>query len=153
MEALGLGLFMVSACAFGALPGHPASPLKQALPDPFTRRALGGAAMGLTALAIFHSPFGKRSGAHLNPSVTLTFLRLGKIAPAGWGRRKGGKCPGTRQLYQTMLSALKPEPPFRIRMVIGFSSFSRVTESEKENDPQTFNHCCIVRASRLRPAA
>lgn len=82
MEALGLGLFMVSACAFGALLGHPASPLKQALPDPFTRRALGGAAMGLTALAIFHSPFGKRSGAHLNPAVTLTFLRLGRIAPA-----------------------------------------------------------------------
>ena len=38
MEALGLGLFMVSACAFGALLGHPASPVKQALPDPFTRR-------------------------------------------------------------------------------------------------------------------
>src|SRR5207249_9985188 len=26
-----------------------------------------------------HSPWGKQSGAHFNPAVTLTFLRLGKI--------------------------------------------------------------------------
>jgi aquaporin Z len=35
--------------------------------------------MGLTAIAIFYSPWGKQSGAHINPSVTLTFFRLGKI--------------------------------------------------------------------------
>jgi aquaporin Z len=40
-----------------------------------------GLAMGLTAVALIYSPWGRRSGAHLNPSVTLTFLRLGKIAP------------------------------------------------------------------------
>ena len=38
-----------------------------------------GTAMGLTAVALIYSPFGKRSGAHFNPSVTLTFFRLGKI--------------------------------------------------------------------------
>jgi len=37
--------------------------------------------MGLSAIAIIYSPWGKRSGAHFNPSVTLTFLRLGKVAP------------------------------------------------------------------------
>jgi len=38
--------------------------------------------MGLTAVVIIYSPWGKQSGAHINPSVTLTFLRLGKIR--GW---------------------------------------------------------------------
>ena len=38
--------------------------------------------MGLTAVAIIYSPWGRQSGAHLNPAVTLSFLRLGKLAPA-----------------------------------------------------------------------
>ena len=38
-----------------------------------------GMSMGLTAIAIIYSPWGKQSGAHINPSVTLTFFRLGKI--------------------------------------------------------------------------
>jgi aquaporin Z len=40
-----------------------------------------GIAMGLTAIGIIFSPWGKQSGAHINPSITLTFFRLGKIAP------------------------------------------------------------------------
>jgi aquaporin Z len=82
IEAAGLGLFMVSACAFGTLLGHPASPAVEALPDPLTRRLLMGAAMGLTAVALIYSPWGQRSGAHFNPATTFTFWRLGKVAPA-----------------------------------------------------------------------
>jgi len=37
--------------------------------------------MGLTAIAIIYSPWGKQSGAHLNPAVTFTFFRLGKVKP------------------------------------------------------------------------
>jgi aquaporin Z len=37
--------------------------------------------MVLTAVSIVYSPWGKQSGAYLNPSVTLTFFRLGKVAP------------------------------------------------------------------------
>ncbi len=79
MEALLLGAFMVSACVFGALLEFPQSPLKHGIHSAFTRRALGGIAMGLTALGIFYSPWGKQSGAQINPAVTLTFFRLGKI--------------------------------------------------------------------------
>jgi aquaporin Z len=80
MEAAELGLFMISACGFGVLLEHPASPVQQALPNPFVRRVLMGLAMGLTAIGIVYSPWGKQSGAHFNPSVTLTFFRLGKVA-------------------------------------------------------------------------
>jgi len=82
IEAAGLGLFMVSACAFGALLEYPGSPAHLAVPDPLARRGLMGMAMGLTAIGIIYSPWGKQSGAHINPSVTLTFWRLGKVAGA-----------------------------------------------------------------------
>jgi len=81
MEFAGLGLFMVSACSFGLLLEYPGSPVYQAIPDVLVRRMLMGLAMGLTAVAIIFSPWGQRSGAHINPSVTLTFLRLGKVEP------------------------------------------------------------------------
>jgi aquaporin Z len=81
IEAAGLGTFMFSACSFGTLLAHPASPLAGSLPGPLAMRALMGAAMGLTGLALVLSPWGKRSGGHFNPAVTLTFFRLGKIAP------------------------------------------------------------------------
>ncbi len=79
MEGALLGLFMISACAFTVLLEHPGSPAREALPEPFFRRALMGLAMGATAAAIVYSPWGKRSGAHINPATTLTFLRLGKV--------------------------------------------------------------------------
>ncbi len=81
MEAALLGLFMISACAFVVLLEHPASPVHRALPDPFVRRLLVGLAMGATAVLLIYSPWGKQSGAHMNPAITLTFTRLGKVAP------------------------------------------------------------------------
>jgi aquaporin Z len=82
IEATGLGAFMLVACLAGTLLGHPASPAVRALPDPLARRALMGVAMGLTAVGLIDSPWGRRSGAHFNPATTLPFGRLGKIAPA-----------------------------------------------------------------------
>jgi aquaporin Z len=79
MEAAELGFFMISACAFGVLLEHPASPVRQAIGNGDVRRVLMGLAMGLTAASIIYSPWGKQSGAHFNPSVTLTFWRLGKV--------------------------------------------------------------------------
>jgi aquaporin Z len=81
MEAAGLGIFMVSASVFTILLYHPASPALRVLPEEFPRRVMMGLAMGLTAIGIIYSSWGKQSGAHLNPAVTLTFFRLGKVAP------------------------------------------------------------------------
>jgi aquaporin Z len=81
MEAAELGIFMVSACIFTAIIWHPASPVRQSISDPLLRRMLTGTAMAFTAVCIIYSRWGKRSGAHFNPSVTLTFFRLGKIEP------------------------------------------------------------------------
>jgi aquaporin Z len=81
MEAAGLGLFMVSAGLFGTLLEYPNSPLHLAMPSPLVRRILMGLAMGLTAIGLIYYPWGQQSGAHYNPAVTLTFLRLGKVGP------------------------------------------------------------------------
>lgn len=79
MEAGGLAFFMISACIFTTLLEHPGSPVGQWLGSAFLRRTIIGVGMGLTAIALIYSPWGKQSGAHLNPSVTITFLRLGKL--------------------------------------------------------------------------
>ncbi len=78
-EAAELGLFMISAGLFTILLHHPSSPVLNIIPAPFVRRMLTGVTMGATAVALIFSPLGKRSGAHFNPAVTLTFWRLGKV--------------------------------------------------------------------------
>lgn len=80
IEAALIGIFMGSACTFGVIFEHPASPVRVVFQSAFLRRIAMGLSMGLTAIALIYSPIGKRSGAHFNPAVSLTFFRLGKIA-------------------------------------------------------------------------
>lgn len=81
IEAGCLGTFMISACTFASLLGYPQSPAHMWVMNGMLQRVLMGLAMACTAIAIIYSPWGKRSGAHMNPAVTFTFWRLGKIAP------------------------------------------------------------------------
>lgn len=79
IEAFALGMFMVSAGVVTTVLEFPGSWLRQLLPNSDLRRILSGVAMGLTLIAIVYSPWGGRSGAHMNPAVTLAFWRLGKV--------------------------------------------------------------------------
>jgi aquaporin Z len=75
-----LAFFISSASLFTVLLEHPASPVRQSLAEQhFGRRVIMGVLMGLVIVGIIYSPWGKRSGAHINPAVTLAFWQLGKI--------------------------------------------------------------------------
>ena len=80
-EGAELAWFMVAACVATVVLFGVGSPVVQWVPSAALRRLVLGLAMGATAVMIIHSPMGKRSGAHFNPAITLTYLRLGKI---GW---------------------------------------------------------------------
>lgn len=81
IDGICLGVFMVSAAAWATLLQHPASPVSAHVVGwPALQRALMGVAMGATAAALIYSPLGQRSGAHMNPAVTLTFAALGRVA-------------------------------------------------------------------------
>lgn len=78
-EALGLAIFMVSACFFSAMLFSEKSSWYHSVHGEMLKNVLMGIMMGLTALFIFYSPFTAPSGSQINPAVTLTFLRLGKM--------------------------------------------------------------------------
>jgi aquaporin Z len=78
-EGVELAIFMISACFFSVWLFDPAFPALHLLPGSAVRRLLMGISMGATAILIIRSPMGKRSGAHFNPAITLTYFRLGKI--------------------------------------------------------------------------
>jgi aquaporin Z len=72
IEAWALGVFMICASV--------ASTELRRL-DSRLQSILIGIAMGSAAIVLIYSPWGKRSGAHMNPAVTLAFLSLGRISP------------------------------------------------------------------------
>jgi aquaporin Z len=81
IEAWALGLFMIAASGVTTVLEYPGAPLYKIIDSQAVRLALIGIAMGLTAVLVMYSAWGKRSGAHMNPAVTLAFLSLGRISP------------------------------------------------------------------------
>ncbi len=57
----------------------PQSPASALIASDPAKRAVVGVAAGLYLIALVYSPLGTESGAQINPSITLAFLRLGKI--------------------------------------------------------------------------
>src|SRR5689334_18523665 len=78
-EAFGLAIFMISACFFSALFWGNDHTFHFAFNNNELRNIVNGILMGVTALFIFYSPLTAPSGSHINPAVTVTFLRLNKI--------------------------------------------------------------------------
>lgn len=80
IEAWALGTFMMAAGAATILVEHAGAIGRTVLAGQALHRMLIGVLMGVTAVALIHSPWGRRSGAHMNPAVTLAFLSLGRVA-------------------------------------------------------------------------
>ena len=79
MELMETGLYLFCTCIFATLLQHPASPIRHLLPNSIVRRGAFGIAVGATIVTIVLTPWGKQSGGHLNPAMTFTFFRLGKL--------------------------------------------------------------------------
>ena len=82
-EAAGIMAFLTVSSVANVVFHHPDSALARALsPQPWVQRMGVGLALGLLIAAMARSRWGKRSGAHFNPAVTLGFWQLGYISTA-----------------------------------------------------------------------
>jgi aquaporin Z len=79
MELCEMGLYLFFTCASATLFQHPASPIRHLVPNDTVRRACFGISVGASIAAMALTPWGRQSGGHLNPAMTFTFYRLGKI--------------------------------------------------------------------------
>ncbi len=79
IEALLTATWLLVLGVFTAFVARAASDFHAAPVDGLARRASIGLVAGLAMALLIYSPWGRRSGSHLNPAITLAFLRLGKL--------------------------------------------------------------------------
>ncbi|MDO7850229.1 MIP/aquaporin family protein [Hymenobacter convexus] len=83
VEAGGIMAFLTASSLAAVVFHHPDSAVARALgPQEWVQRVGVGLVVGLLIAAMAYSPWGKRSGAHFNPAVTLGFWQLGHIDTA-----------------------------------------------------------------------
>lgn len=79
VEGALLAVFMVSASAFTILVEHPRGLMSGVVTHPVARRVVVGLAMAITAAVLIYSRWGRLSGAHMNPAVTLALSRVRRM--------------------------------------------------------------------------
>jgi aquaporin Z len=79
MEAAELGILMFCICLFGTTLYSSASPVNHLDLSSTAKASLMGVAVALTTFVIIRSPFGRRTGAHFNPAITLTYFYLRRV--------------------------------------------------------------------------
>ena len=79
MEFGEMAVYLFFTCLFATLLQHPVSPIRHLLSNDIIRRACFGISVGATICAVVLTPWGKQSGGHINPAITFTFYRLGKV--------------------------------------------------------------------------
>ncbi|EQD36723.1 major intrinsic protein, partial [mine drainage metagenome] len=78
-EALGTGILVLGGLSAVCLDFGRGSPVVAVLPSASWRLLLTGLLFAGTGSLVAVSPFGRRSGAHINPSVTLAFFATGHV--------------------------------------------------------------------------
>ena len=81
IEGWALGCLMISIGVFVTVLESPELPVVAVLPNGMLRAVMLASVVGATVTGLIHCPWGKRSGAHMNPAVTLAFLRLKQVHP------------------------------------------------------------------------
>jgi aquaporin Z len=78
IEGALIGTYMIAVAVVGVLMQH-AGIFVDRMWDPTVKRFAGGCLIALATIALEYSPLGRRSGAHMNPALSIAFFYLKKL--------------------------------------------------------------------------